>query len=274
MERALRAAGGGFSQSPSGTGRATGPGRDSCPRRRTRDWERLHNLFRRPPLSDPALRGSGGNAPAAAAGGTPAGWRVESLLSGTLSGDRRVRRAANRVEHKQGTNRWFEKITTPAGKAPGCRASSIAPVRRCGNAFTAEDRPIRKTRFSYVQSLSSEIPPKQWILASSRALQALRKHSRVLRHRRAPTDCFGANPVASALDGPAGRDPDQAVRTYHEGLKQNPQIGTFYLAGNRNFLFGSDTALPHWLSGYTVKTDRVSMVSIFPPNLFPPNQGP
>ncbi len=70
------------------------------------------------------------------------------------------------------------------GKSTWSRASSIAPVRRCGNAFTAEDRPIRKTRFSYVQSLSSEIPPKQWILGSSRALQALRKHSRVLSHEK------------------------------------------------------------------------------------------
>ncbi len=49
------------------------------------------------------------------------------------------------------------------------------------------------------------------------ALQALRKYSRVLRHRRAPADCFGANPVASALGNPARRDPGEAMRTYHEG---------------------------------------------------------
>ena len=65
--------------------------------------------------------------------------------------------------------------------------------------------------------------------------------TRVLRHWRAPADCFGANPVASALGRPAGRDPGEAVRTYHEGLKTNPQIGTFYFAGIRNFLFWSDT---------------------------------
>ncbi len=42
-------------------------------------------------------------------------------------------------------------------------------------------------------------------------LLALRKHSRVLRHRRASADCFGANPVASALGNPARRDPGEAV---------------------------------------------------------------
>jgi len=72
------------------------------------------------------------------------------------------------------------------------------------------------------------------------ALLALRKDSRVLRHRRAFADCFGANPVASALGDRTRRDPDAAMRTYHVGLKQTLKTGTFYLAGNRNFLFGSD----------------------------------
>ena len=78
---------------------------------------------------------------------------------------------------------------------------------------------------------------------SVKALLALRKHSRVLRHRRASADCFGANPVASALGNRARRDPGAAVRTYHEGLKPTLKTGTFYLAGNRNFLFGSDKTL-------------------------------
>jgi hypothetical protein len=73
------------------------------------------------------------------------------------------------------------------------------------------------------------------------ALLALRKDSRVLRHRRAFADCFGANPVASALGNRPRRDPGAAVRTYHEGLKLALKTGTFYLAGNRNFLFGSDS---------------------------------
>jgi hypothetical protein len=81
------------------------------------------------------------------------------------------------------------------------------------------------------------------------ALLALRKDSRVLRHRRASADCFGANPVASALGNRARRDPSTAVRTYHEGLKPTRKTGTFYLAGNRNFLFGSDTFLTSHAAG-------------------------
>src|SRR5579863_10183365 len=71
-------------------------------------------------------------------------------------------------------------------------------------------------------------------------LLALRK---LLRHSRSPADCFGANPVASALGNSAGRDPGEAVRTYHEDRKQIlkpelstwPEIGTFYLAPTRSF---------------------------------------
>src|SRR6266852_9159962 len=55
----------------------------------------------------------------------------------------------------------------------------------------------------------------------------------------APT-ASGANSVASALGSLARRDPGKAVRTYHEGFLQALKIGTFYLAGDRNFLFGSD----------------------------------
>ena len=79
------------------------------------------------------------------------------------------------------------------------------------------------------------------IPSSSRALQELRKNSRVLRHWRAPADCFGANPVASALGDLTKRDPDEAVRTYHGAWSSGLKTGTFYLAGIRNFLFGSDT---------------------------------
>jgi len=79
------------------------------------------------------------------------------------------------------------------------------------------------------------------------ALLALRKYSRVLRHRRASADCFGANPVASALGNRPRRNPGAALRTYHEGLKPTLKTGTFYLAGNRNFLLGSDTTLRHFI---------------------------
>jgi len=43
----------------------------------------------------------------------------------------------------------------------------------------------------------------------SRAPLALWNQSRVLLHRRAPADCFGANPVASVLRNPVGRDPEE-----------------------------------------------------------------
>ena len=50
----------------------------------------------------------------------------------------------------------------------------------------------------------------------------------------------GANSVASALGNRPRRDPGAAVRTYHEGAQATPKTGTFYLAGKRNFLLGSD----------------------------------
>src|SRR5450631_4383601 len=78
------------------------------------------------------------------------------------------------------------------------------------------------------------------------ALLVLRKHSRVLHHRRAFADCFGANPVASALGSNARRDPGAADRTYH-GWSQRPlKTGTFYFAGKRNFLLCLDTTPRAW----------------------------
>jgi len=42
------------------------------------------------------------------------------------------------------------------------------------------------------------------------------------------------------LGNHARRDPGVAMRTYHGVPKRIPKTGTFYLAGNRNFLLGSD----------------------------------
>src|SRR5689334_25271570 len=81
---------------------------------------------------------------------------------------------------------------------------------------------------------------------------ALRKHSRVLRHRRALADCFGANPVASALGNPTRRDPGGAMRTYHEGRPAALKTGTFYFGGNRNFLLWSDNDGFHIVVGGSV----------------------
>jgi hypothetical protein len=54
----------------------------------------------------------------------------------------------------------------------------------------------------------------------------------------------GMNPVALASGNRTRRDPGTAVRTYHEGLKPTLKTGTFYLAGKRNFLPGSDRRTP------------------------------
>jgi hypothetical protein len=72
------------------------------------------------------------------------------------------------------------------------------------------------------------------------ALLVLRKYSRVLDHRRAFADCFGANPVASALGSSTRRDPSAADRTYHGWSQRQLKTGTFYFAGKRNFLLCLD----------------------------------
>src|ERR1700720_3125253 len=71
------------------------------------------------------------------------------------------------------------------------------------------------------------------------ALLALRKDSRVLRHRRASADCFGANPVASALGSPPGATPAS-----YANIPWGSLIGLL----NRNFLLGWNT--PHVLPRY------------------------
>jgi hypothetical protein len=51
------------------------------------------------------------------------------------------------------------------------------------------------------------------------------------------------------------------VRTYHEGPKPTLKTGTFYLAGNRNFLLGSDIYLSvHSPSGLIGGAGRSSLV--------------
>jgi hypothetical protein len=97
-------------------------------------------------------------------------------------------------------------------------------------------RTIRKARFPYAQSLSSEVSPEAEGVPNRKALRTVYDHSGGL----APT-ASGANSVASALSNPAKRDPGRAVRTYHGVRKPNLKTGTFYLAEDRNFLFGSDT---------------------------------
>ena len=126
----------------------------------------------------------------------------------------------------------FLRSSQPAAVEVDRRLSSETNlVRRASPAIFAFPMP-KASALKFHQSNGSRL---------NNALLALRKDSRVLRHRRAFADCFGANPVASALGNRTRRDPGAAVRTYHEGLKPTPKTGTFYLAGNRNFLLGSDS---------------------------------
>ena len=86
------------------------------------------------------------------------------------------------------------------------------------------------------QSLRSGVSPDAERVPDRKALRVISNHSGGL----APT-ASGANSLASALGSLPRRDPGEAVRTYHEGCESTLKIGTFYLAGNRNFLLGSDT---------------------------------
>ena len=84
--------------------------------------------------------------------------------------------------------------------------------------------------FHQKQQVVQEGPPRRPV-ETTRVLIAVRGP--------APT-ASGANSVASALGSLARRDPGKAVRTYHEGPDRTLKIGTFYFAGNRNFLLCSD----------------------------------
>src|SRR5664280_241965 len=149
------------------------------------------------------------------------------------------------------------KITTEAAKAIGWKASSISRGQHYGKRYrwpTRETerlhRELESTRNAgqkrpgglrvYMPKASARESHQSNRPRLVNALLALRKHSRVLRHRRAFADCFGANPVASALGSSTRRDPGAADRTYH-GWPQRPlKTGTFYFAGKRNFLLCLD----------------------------------
>src|SRR5688572_33097724 len=131
------------------------------------------------------------------------------------------------------------------GRVNGCRAFLIGRVHHCGGRLeTRGKQPIwnagqnrpGKLRV-YAQSLSSEVSPSNGSQLNN-ALLALRKNSRVLRHRRAFADCLGANPVASALGNRTKRDPvrlcNHTMRVSNRPSKPElstwPGIGTFYYA--------------------------------------------
>jgi hypothetical protein len=100
----------------------------------------------------------------------------------------------------------------------------------------------RSSRFM-AQSLRSGVSPPAECVQIERPSEASRTGSArrypVAKGGPAPT-ASGANSVASALGSVTRRDPGEAVRSYHEGCTSTFKTGTFYLAGRRNFLFGSD----------------------------------
>src|SRR5271170_5357015 len=99
----------------------------------------------------------------------------------------------------------------------------------------------RRSSRCMAQSLRSGVSPKAPVVQEGPPRRPV-ETTRVLIAVRGPAPTVsGANSVASALGSPAKRDPGKAVRTYHEGFQSTLKIGTFYLAGNRNFLFGSDS---------------------------------
>ncbi len=73
------------------------------------------------------------------------------------------------------------------------------------------------------------------------ALLALRKYSRVLRHRRAIHRLLRSQLRRFGFGVRTRREPGTAVRTYHLGSPATLEIGTFYFGGIRNFLLWSDT---------------------------------
>jgi hypothetical protein len=108
-------------------------------------------------------------------------------------------------------------------------AGKIKSVRRAKYA--------RQSSRLYAQSLAPKFHQSNGPRLVN-ALLALRKNSRVLRHRRAFADCFGANPVASALGNLARRDPGGLTELTTSGLtyRSKPELstllqsGTFYFA--------------------------------------------
>ena len=109
----------------------------------------------------------------------------------------------------------------------GCRASSIAQ-----SAAVEEHCRLSKGQSNledalFMSKASARDFTKAMDPGSSRALRRPVKFPDCADWR-APADCFGANPVASALDNPAGRDPGEAVRT----LPSGPDTGL----QDRNFL--------------------------------------
>src|SRR5580765_5468220 len=123
----------------------------------------------------------------------------------------------------------------------------------------------RRSSRCRAQSLRSGVSPKAHVVQEGPPRRPV-EITRVLIAVRGPAPtASGANSVASALGSLARRDPGETVRTYHEGFQSALKIGTFYLAGNRNFLFGSDRSPSQALAGLRCRLDcRQARLDILP----------
>jgi hypothetical protein len=116
-----------------------------------------------------------------------------------------------RKDHNAGgKSQWMEGFLISRAHPCGGRLETRGkqPIWNAGQNRPGELR-------VYAQSLSSEVSPSNGSQLNN-ALLALRKNSRVLRHRRAFADCLGAIRVSNRPSNPE--------------LSTWPGIGTFYLA--------------------------------------------
>jgi hypothetical protein len=151
-------------------------------------------------------------------------------------------------DNRGGKSDWVEGLFEPPGPTLW-QAIQIANEKLSGTtASRSQQGTPGKSGPAVIASLCPKPPlgscTKAIGLGSSNALLALQKDSRVLRHRRASADCFGANPVASALGRGTRRDLCAADRTYHGWPRRPPKTGTFYFARSRNFLLCLDNVFP------------------------------
>src|ERR1700691_3010669 len=98
----------------------------------------------------------------------------------------------------------------------------------------------RRSSRCMAQSLRSGVSPKACVVQEGPPRRPVETNRALIAVWRACADCFRSHLRRLGFGHLARRDPGETVRTYHEGLQSTLKIGTFYLAGNRNFLFGSD----------------------------------
>jgi hypothetical protein len=89
----------------------------------------------------------------------------------------------------------------------------------------------------------SGVPPEALVVQEGPPRRPVETTRVLIAVWRACADCFRSQLRRFGFGRFARRDPNEAVRTYHEGSQATLKTGTFYLAGSRNFLFGSDRSV-------------------------------